>query len=110
MQNIHLHGDITLYPTSSTKQKNAESKKLHVLQASGVTGNRHEVVCNLRGVNVLRWTQDGREFVACAKAFTLQHVGGDAEHGKQHVQAGTYEVKRELEHDPWKNELRVVID
>lgn len=107
MQNIHLHGDITLYPAKS-KPKNSDKKKIHILQDSGVTGNRHEVVSKKL---IERWKdKDGREFISCSKPFILQHVGGDAEHGVQNIEAGIYEVKRELEHDPWKNELRIVID
>lgn len=104
---IHLHGDLTLYPRILKPGAKAEKKKLHVLQASGVTGNRHEVI----GKTVIfRWQKDGKEFISCAKPFTLQHVGGDEEHGVQEVEAGTYEIMHEFEHDPHKNELRVVID
>ncbi len=104
---IHLHGDLTLYPVKAKPIK-AENKKLHILQDSGVTGNRHEVVH--KSVSISRWTKGGKEYISCAKPFILQHVGGDSEHGVQNVETGTYEVKREMEHDPWKNELRVVID
>lgn len=109
MQNIHLHGDITLYPAKSKPVKNSEQDKIHILQASGVTGNRHEVVN--KKTSIKRWKdEEGREFIYCAKPFVLQHVGGDSEHGVQNVEPGAYEIKREFEHDPWKNELRVVID
>lgn len=110
-QQIHLHGDLTLYPSNEKYDRKADKKKLHVLQSSGTTGNRHEVVCNLRGGQVSRWkNSDGKEFVYCPKPFVLQHVGGDEEHGRQDVAAGTYEIMHEYEHDPHKNELRVVID
>lgn len=107
-QKIHLHGDLTLYPrTKVAGMGKAEKKKLHVLQSSGVTGNRHEI---LSKSVLFRWTHDGKEYVHGNKPFILQHVGGDEEHGKQEVEAGTYEIMREFEHDPHKNELRVVID
>lgn len=109
MQNIHLHGDITLYPVKLKPAKNSEKEKIHILQNSGVTGNRHEVVSKKNPIS--RWKdKKEREFISCSKPFILQHVGGDAEHGVQNIEAGVYEVKRELEHDPWKDELRVVID
>ena len=107
-QNIHLHGDLTLYPRTTKAAAKSEKKKIHILQSSGVTGNRHEVVGKTA---ISRWAdKEGKEFVSCSKPFVLQHVGGDEEHGKQDVQAGTYEIMREFEHDPHKNELRVVID
>jgi hypothetical protein len=37
MQNIHLHGDITLYPVKLKPAKNSEKEKIHILQNSGVT-------------------------------------------------------------------------
>jgi hypothetical protein len=108
-QMVHCHGDLTLYPSTKKAATKADKKKLHVLQASGVTGNRHEVVH--KSVSIARWKdKEGKEFVSCAKPFVLQHVGGDEEHGKQEVAAGTYEIKHEFEHDPHKNELRVVLD
>ncbi len=106
MQNVHCHGDLTLVPVS-LKPTKAEDKTLHVLQQSDVTRNRHEVVSKSK---ISRWSKDGKEYVSCSKPFVLQHVGGDEEHGKQYVESGAYEVKRELEHDPFKNELRIVID
>lgn len=109
MPKVHLHGDVTLYPCKKKAPASAKKSKVHVLQASGVTGNRHEVVHDRSGIH--RWTdKEGKEYVSCPKPFRLQHVGGDSEHGVQDVEAGTYEVKREFEHDPWKGELRVVID
>lgn len=107
-QNVHLHGDITLYPSKAKSPAKADRKKVHVLQASGVTGNRHEVAHDT--ASVARWSKDGKEYVSCTKPFVLRHVGGDSEHGEQQVATGTYEVRREMEHDPWNNELRAVID
>jgi hypothetical protein len=42
--------------------------------------------------------------------YQIVHEGPDAEHGIQKVQAGVREVRHEMEHDPFKNELRVVVD
>jgi hypothetical protein len=101
------HGDICLAPIKNIKPpKDAVKAKLHVLQDSGVTGNRHEVV----GENVYRWTKDDKEYIRCDKDYKIQHVGGDCEHGVLPLVAGTYEVRHEMEHDPWRNELRRVID
>lgn len=109
MKIIANHGDLILYPIKTTKPPKAASKALlHVLQDSGATGNRHEVVSEKE--SIYRWQKDGKEFISCPKDYIIRHVGGDCEHGVQIVQAGTREVKHEMEHDPWKNELRVVID
>lgn len=105
MQNTHCHGDLTLIPLIA-KSKKATKAKLHILQQSDVSRNRHEVV----GKEISRWTNDGKEYISSKSPFVLQHVGGDEEHGKQDVAAGTYEIKREMEHDPYKNELRQIID
>jgi len=102
------HGDLIIYPVKKIKPpKDAVKAKLHILQDSGVTGNRHEVVSKK---DISRWTKDGKEFIHCDTDYSIQHVGGDCEHGIQPIQAGTCEVRHEMEHDPWKNELRRVID
>lgn len=105
---IHLHGDLTLYPVKNKPPAKTDKKKVHVLQESAVTRNRHEVASDKHLIS--RWSKDGKEYIRCGYDFVIRHVGGDAEHGEQKVEAGTYEVKHELEHDPWKNELRQVID
>lgn len=109
-QNVHLHGDLTLYPVTKkiAGMSKAKKAKIHVLQQSGVTGNRHEIVSDKH--QLFRWENGGKEYVHGNRDFVLQHVGGDSEHGVQQISAGTYEVKREFEHDPWKDELRVVLD
>ena len=108
-QNTHCHGDLTLVPSTSKQAIKSDKKKLHVLQQSDVTRNRHEVMSEKSLIS--RWkSKDGKEFVSCAMPFVLQHVGGDEEHGKQDVGAGTYEILHEMEHDPYTNELRIVID
>ena len=109
MDKIHNnHGDLILKPVDAqTPPESAVKSNLHILQQSSVTQNRHEVV----GKDIYYWkTEDGREFIQCDTDYKIQHVGGDEEHGVQPVQAGTREVLHELEHDPWKNELRAVID
>lgn len=106
-QKYHLHGDLGLIPCKTKPVKPSKSK-IHVLQDSGVTGNRHEVFVD--DGEILRWTSDGREYVSCKSGFVLRHVGGDSEHGTQKVSAGIYEVRHEQEHNPWTNELRIVID
>lgn len=106
---INNHGDIVLYPVGSTKPPAKATKALlHILQDSGATGNRHEVVSKKEPI--YRWEKDGVEYISCNKDYAIRHVGGDCEHGTQPVQAGTREVRHEEEYDPWKNELRVVID
>ena len=107
---LNNHGDLILYPVKTIKPpKTAVKKLLHVLQDSGATGNRHEVVSKKEPI--YRWTaKDDKEYLSCNKDYEIRHVGGDCEHGVQVVQAGTREVKHEMEHDPWKNELRVVLD
>jgi len=105
---VHNHGDLILYPVKNIKPpKSAISKKLHVLQDSGATGNRHEIVSTKP---IYHWTKDGIEYIHSDFSYKLRHVGGDCEHGIQEVTAGTHEVRHEMEHDPWKNELRRVID
>src|SRR3990167_8961001 len=101
------HGDIILYPVSVKPVSTAKKAKLHVLQDSEVTGNRHEVVSKSF---ISRWIIKGKEFVHCPKDYEIRHVGGDCEHGVLPLEAGTYEVKHEMEHDPFKNELRIVLD
>lgn len=106
---VNNHGDLILYPVKTVKpSKTAVQAKLHVLQDSEATGNRHEIVSEKEPI--YRWTKDGLEYISCAKDYIIRHVGGDCEHGVQTVQAGTREVRHEMEHDPWKNEFRAVID
>lgn len=103
------HGDICLKPVASIKPpKSAVKAKLHILQDSGTTGNRHEIVSKKEPI--YRWMKDGHEYIRCDADYVIQHVGGDCEHGVQTVQAGTREVLHEMEHDPWKNELKIVVD
>lgn len=106
---INNHGDLILYPVKTVKPpKTAAGAALHVLQDSGATGNRHEIVSEKEPI--YRWMKDGVEYISCSKDYIIRHVGGDCEHGVQSVQAGTREVRHEVEYDPWKHELRVVID
>lgn len=108
MSTINCHGDLTLYPVKKiAPPKTAQKANLHILQDSGVTGNRHEIVSKNP---IYRWTKDGAEYVHSDKPYELRHVGGDEEHGVQKVEAGTRKVLHEEEYDPFKNELRVVID
>lgn len=106
---INNHGDLILKPVNKiTIPKTAKKDKLHVLQDSGATGNRHEVVS--KEAFIYRFEKSGKEYLYCDKDYKIRHVGGDCEHGEQLVEAGTREVLHELEHNPWTNELRVVID
>ena len=107
---INNHGDLILKPVSNIKiPKSAKSAKLHILQDSGPTGNRHEIVS--KSFVITRWTtKEGKEYIHCGKDYQIRHVGGDCEHGVQTVQAGTREVLHEVEYNPWLKELRVVID
>lgn len=105
---INNHGDLILKPIETQEPpQDALKGKVHVLQSSEVTGNRHEVVSDY---DIYYWKNEGREFLHSDHDYKIQHIGGDEEHGVQDVQAGTREVLHELEHDPWENELRVVID
>lgn len=106
---INNHGDLILYPVKTIKPPKSATKSLkHILQDSGATGNRHEVVSKKEPI--YRWAKEGVEYISCEEDYEIRHVGGDCEHGVQVVQAGTREVKHELEHDPWTKELKVVID
>jgi hypothetical protein len=106
---VSNHGDLVLLPIDKLiVPKTAKKAKLHVLQDSGATGNRHEVITD-KGF-IFRWTKDGREYLHCDNDYKIRHVGGDCEHGEQLVEAGTREIKHEIEYDPWKKELRRVID
>ena len=103
------HGDLVLYPIKNIKPpKSAKSAKLHILQDSNATGNRHEIVSKLKPI--YHWIKNGIEYIHCDKDYIIRHIGGDAEHGEQPVEAGTRKVLHEMEHNPWTNELRVVID
>lgn len=106
---LNNHGDLILYPIKTVEPpKAAASALLHVLQDSGATGNRHEIVSEKE--KIYRWTKDGVEYISCAKDYIIRHVGGDCEHGVQTVQAGTREVRHEMEYNPWLHELKIVID
>jgi hypothetical protein len=102
----NLHGDLGLIPVKVKTPKTAKKAKIHILQASEVTGNRHEVY----GKEIFRWTKDGKEYISSKTPYHIRHIGGDAEHGVQPVEAGTREVRHEEEYDPWKNELKIVVD
>jgi hypothetical protein len=109
MKKLNNHGDLILYPIKEAKPPaTAKKSKLHILQDSGATFNRHEIVTK-KGF-IYRWEKKGVEYIHCDNDYEIRHVGGDCEHGVQKVEAGTREVRREMEHDPWKNELRIVID
>lgn len=109
MSKTNCHGDLTLYPIKNIKPpKDAQKAKMHILQDSGVTGNRHEVVSKKE--LIYRWIKDGIEYIRCDKPYIIRHVGGDEEHGVQEVEAGTRKVLHEQEYDPFKNELRRVLD
>jgi len=106
---LNNHGDLILKPISKVNiPKSANKLKIHVLQDSLTTGNRHEVVTE-KGF-IYHWIKDEKEYLHCNTDFTIRHVGGDCEHGEQLVEKGTKEVLHEIEYDPWKNELKVVID
>ncbi len=100
---------VLLKPINKIKPpKSAAKSKLHILQDSGATRNRHEVVSAKE--TIYRWEKNGKEYLHCDKDYKIRHVGGDCEHGEQLVGAGTREVLHEMEHDPWSNELRIVKD
>jgi hypothetical protein len=100
---INNHGDLILYPIKNIKPpKTAEKAQVHILQDSGTTGNRHEVVSHK--ADIYRLTgKNGVEYIHCDHNYQIRHVGGDEEHGKQEVEAGTREIKHEMEHNPWTN-------
>lgn len=105
---ISNHGDLILLPIKAIKPpKTAKSAKVHILQKSDTTGNRHEVAGT---ISIFYWIKDDREFLHCDQDYKIRHVGGDCEHGEQIVEAGTREIKHEMEYNPWENELRIVID
>ena len=106
---INNHGDLILYPITKQKPpKDAESSKTHVLEQSSTTGNRHEVVS--KDKPIYRWFKDKVEYLHCDNDYEIRHLGGDEEHGAQPVEKGTCEVRHEEEYDPWKNELKRIID
>ena len=105
---INNHGDLILKPVNIKVPKTAKKAKLHILQDSGTTGNRHEVFTD-KGF-IYRWKKGDKDFIACDTDYKIRHIGGDCEHGEQPVEKGTSELLHELEHDPWTNELKVVID
>lgn len=109
MQKVNNHGDLILYPVNEvTPPKSAKKGKLHILQDSGPTGNRHEVVS--KKSPIFQWIDGKVEYIRCDEPYIIRHVGGDEEHGMQEVEAGTREVRHEMEYNPWANELRIVID
>jgi len=109
METLNNHGDLVLYPFEGvTRPGDAALSKLHILQDSGPTGNRHEVVS--KNALIFRWTESGVEYIHCDEPYLIQHVGGDQEHGVQEVEAGTRKVLHEMEYNPWDKELKIVID
>jgi hypothetical protein len=109
MSKVNLHGDIGLLPISTIKPpKTAKKSKVHILQESGTTGNRHEV--STKKGFIFYWKSKDKEFIHCDNDYEIRHVGGDCEHGTQKVEAGTREVRHEEEYNPWEKELKRVID
>ena len=91
---INNHGDLILIPIKTIKPpKTAKVAKIHILQQSDATSNRHEVF----GESIFHWFKGDKEFVHCDTDYKIRHVGGDCEHGEQIVEAGTREIKHELE-------------
>jgi hypothetical protein len=106
---VSNHGDLILYPINKLKPPaTAKKSKIHILQDSGATGNRHEIIAT-KGF-IYRWEKKGVEYIHCDNDYQIRHVGGDCEHGVQEVEAGTREVRHEMEHNPFLNELRIVKD
>ena len=106
---INNHGDLILYPIKKINPpKTAKKSKVHILQESNATGNRHEV--STKKCFIYRWTKNNIEYLHCENDYEISHVGGDCEHGVQKVEAGTREIRHEMEHDPFLKELRRVID
>ncbi len=103
-----LYGDINLIPRKDVKHNDGTKAKVHVLQQSSVTGNRHEV---RSGTSPIEWFTVGEsEYLTSKTPFVIDHLGGDAEHGKVEVEAGTYEVTHQVEFDAIKQAFRSVID
>jgi hypothetical protein len=106
---VNNHGDLILYPVKSIKPPaTAKKAKLHILQESNTTGNRHEVVSKKKPI--YRWKKGDKEYISCQENYIIQHIGGDEEHGTQSVEKGAREVRHEMEYNPWGKELRIVID
>lgn len=109
MKKINNHGDLIIYPIKKIKPpKDAISSNLHILQRSETTGNRHEVFSKSKPIYL--WNKDGIDYIHCDEDYIIRHIGGDCEHGEQPVSSGTAKILREVEYDPWKNELKIVID
>jgi len=107
---INNHGDLILLPVAKkTPPKTAKKSNVHVLQKSDTTGNRHEVAAT-KGFIFYWKNKEGQEFLHCENDYEIRHLGGDCEHGTQKVEKGTCKIEHEMEHDPWTNELKIVID
>jgi hypothetical protein len=107
-RNINIHGDVTLFPSDEKPPESASRAKMHIIESSEVSGNRHEVQSETE--DILLWEIDGIRYLSCTKDYVIRHIGGDGEHGEQPVSSGSVRIGNELELDPWKNELRRVID
>jgi hypothetical protein len=95
----HIHGDFDFIPTKYKAPKDAKYGTFF-LGTSSVTGNSH--IMN----NAFEFSKDGKRLIAFTKGGFIDHK----QHGKQDMDAIVYELKNQMEHDPWRNELRVVVD
>ncbi len=100
------HGDVDLIPT--TKPKKATrlfSGQKYTVAYGEVTGHHHDVITKGKKATQI-WKYGGKTFLILKEAGVITHQ----EHNKTVIPKGTYEVKIETEHNPFKNVRERVID
>lgn len=94
------HGDVLLKEASGVKSRGDIVNK-HTLALGEVTGHSHV----LTGA-VIPFDINEKKYIEALEALTLTHE----EHSTLQIPEGTYEIIIEREYDPFKNELRRVVD
>ncbi len=101
------HGDILLRKISD-KPKEIEHKKEMTIALGEITGHHHtlfqphpEVIAG-----ALKYLENDKKFLSVLGDMELRHQ----EHSTLQISEGTYEITIEREFDPFKDELRKVID
>lgn len=94
------HGDILLREVADI-ETNEKPVKKHCLAEGEVTGHMHM----LHG-SVIPFRYEDKDYIKAITSLKLRHQ----EHNEVEVPVGTYEIVFEREYDPFKNELRKVVD
>ena len=103
---IYRHGDILFFPVADPKTENVEEKDSHIVAWGEATGHNHLLTAALGAKVAAMKGFDGKDYIRLTKPATLTHQ----EHKTLSIDPGTYEIRREQEHDYFEEQRRTVLD